>query len=63
MLQVKDLDVNIGPTPILRDVSLTLPSGKMYGLIGRNGAGKSQTTAARIWAWVTCPKTAASSRR
>jgi len=41
MLQVKDLDVNIGPTPILRDVSLTLPSGKMYGLIGRNGAGKT----------------------
>lgn len=41
MLQVKDLDVNIGPTPILRDVSLTLPSGKMCGLIGRNGAGKT----------------------
>ncbi len=41
MLEVRDLDVNIDATPILRDVSLTLPGGRMVGLIGRNGAGKT----------------------
>ena len=41
MLKVEGLDVNIGPTPILRGVSIELPSGTMCGLIGRNGAGKT----------------------
>jgi branched-chain amino acid transport system ATP-binding protein len=41
MLKVAGLDVNIGATPILRDVSLEVPSGTMCGLIGRNGAGKT----------------------
>jgi len=41
MLEVSALDVNIGPTPILRGVALTVPKGTMCGLIGRNGAGKT----------------------
>lgn len=41
MLKVDSLDVNIGATPILRGVSLEVPSGTMCGLIGRNGAGKT----------------------
>ena len=41
MLRVAGLDVNIGPTPILRGVELEVPSGTMCGLIGRNGAGKT----------------------
>ena len=41
MLTVKDVDVSIGATEILRGVSLTVPSGSMCGLIGRNGAGKT----------------------
>ena len=41
MLKVSGLDVNIGATPILRDVSIEVPSGTMCGLIGRNGAGKT----------------------
>ena len=41
MLKVAGLDVNIGPTPILRGVDLEVPSGTMCGLIGRNGAGKT----------------------
>lgn len=41
MLEVKGLDVNIGPTPILRGVELTVPAGSICGLIGRNGAGKT----------------------
>lgn len=41
MLKVQDLDVNIGPTPILRGVNVEIPAGTMCGLIGRNGAGKT----------------------
>ena len=41
MLTVQDVDVSIGATEILRGVSLTVPSGAMCGLIGRNGAGKT----------------------
>ena len=42
MLNVQGIDVNIGATPILRGVSLEVPSGTMCGLIGRNGAGKTK---------------------
>ena len=41
MLKVSGLDVNIGPTPILRGLTLEVPAGTMCGLIGRNGAGKT----------------------
>jgi branched-chain amino acid transport system ATP-binding protein len=41
MLDVQGLDVDIGPIPILRQVSLLVPTGGMCGLIGRNGAGKT----------------------
>lgn len=41
MLNIEGIDVNIGATPILRSVSIEVPSGTMCGLIGRNGAGKT----------------------
>jgi branched-chain amino acid transport system ATP-binding protein len=41
MLEVKGLDVDIGPTPILRGIELEVPAGTTCGLIGRNGAGKT----------------------
>ncbi len=41
MFEVRGLDVDIGPTPILRGVALEVPSGTTCGLIGRNGAGKT----------------------
>ncbi len=41
MFEVRDLDVDIGPTPILRGVGIEVPSGTTCGLIGRNGAGKT----------------------
>lgn len=40
-LEVSHLFVAIERIPILRDVSLEVPSGHMVGLIGRNGAGKT----------------------
>lgn len=41
MLIISELDVSIGATPILRGINLTVPTGNMCGLIGRNGAGKT----------------------
>lgn len=41
MLNVENLEVNIGTTNILREVNLEVKEGTMCGLIGRNGAGKT----------------------
>ena len=41
MLEVKTLNVDIGPIRILQDASLRIEAGEMVGLIGRNGAGKT----------------------
>jgi branched-chain amino acid transport system ATP-binding protein len=41
MLRVSNLNVSIGPIPIIRDAALDLDAGEMCGLIGRNGAGKT----------------------
>jgi len=41
MLQLDEVDVSIGSVSVLRNVSLTVPTGKFAGLIGRNGAGKT----------------------
>ncbi len=40
-LELKDVDVTIQNSPILRKVSLTVGPGERVGLIGRNGAGKT----------------------
>lgn len=41
MISVKNLSVHYEQKTALRDVSLTFPTGKITGLIGTNGAGKS----------------------
>jgi branched-chain amino acid transport system ATP-binding protein len=41
MLAVNALDVDINGTPILRDIGLSINTGEIIGLIGRNGAGKT----------------------
>jgi len=41
MLQIQNLCVNIGSISILRHIDMTLPTGTMTGLFGRNGAGKT----------------------
>ena len=41
MLEVKDLHVSIESVQVLRGLSLSLGTGAMSGLVGRNGAGKT----------------------
>jgi len=41
MLEVKDLHVSIESVQVLRGLTLTLGTGAMSGLVGRNGAGKT----------------------
>ena len=41
MLQIESLHVNIQSVEALRGLSLTVPDGRMVGLVGRNGAGKT----------------------
>lgn len=43
MLRIRDLNVNRGGKPVLRDVSLDILPGEITALIGANGAGKSTT--------------------
>lgn len=45
LLQVRDLDVDLGGRAVLREVDLTVKAGQILGLVGPNGAGK--TTALR----------------
>jgi Fe-S cluster assembly ATP-binding protein len=40
-LQIKNVSVAVGDTHIVRNVSLTLNSGEIHVLMGRNGSGKS----------------------
>jgi len=46
LLSVSGLNVTIGATPILRDVSLSVEPGRVLGVIGESGAGKSMTALA-----------------
>lgn len=41
MIEVRGLDVGYGTRPVLRDVTLAFPPGKVMVLLGPNGSGKS----------------------
>jgi iron complex transport system ATP-binding protein len=41
MLAAQQLEVTLSGRTVLRDVSLTLPSGQLVALVGPNGAGKT----------------------
>ena len=43
MLEIKNLNLSISGTPILRDVNLTAGTGKILGIVGESGSGKSLT--------------------
>ena len=38
MLQIKNVNLNVGNTALLSNINLTLEQGKNYGVLGPNGA-------------------------
>ena len=46
ILELKNIEKSFGDKKVLQGVSFTAHSGKAFGLLGRNGAGK--TTSIRI---------------
>jgi len=43
LLDVRDLSVRIGDTPILKSIALTVAPGEILGVVGESGSGKSMT--------------------
>ncbi len=43
MLQIKKLNKSYGERSVLKDLTLHIKSGEIYGLLGQNGAGKTTT--------------------
>jgi len=41
IISVKGVDLTIGKTQILKDINVEFDEGKIHGLIGRNGSGKT----------------------
>ncbi len=46
LLEIEGLDLAIHGTPILKDVSMQLEAGRILGIIGESGSGKSMTALA-----------------
>ena len=41
MIEIRNLTKRFGKAVVLSDISLTFEAGKIYGLVGRNGSGKT----------------------
>lgn len=41
MIQIKDLGFSYGNTPVLKNITMNLEEGRIYGLLGENGVGKT----------------------
>nr|WP_221375960.1 ABC transporter ATP-binding protein [Actinoplanes polyasparticus] len=46
MIEMRGVTIRYGDTVAVDDVHLTLPTGKIYGLLGRNGSGKTSLLSA-----------------
>ncbi len=46
VLDVRELEVSVGATPVVRGVSFALAAGQRFGLVGESGSGKSLTALA-----------------
>ncbi len=52
LVTLERVDVTLGGTPVLRDISWTLGAGRHWGVVGENGSGKSTflaLVAGNVW--------------
>ncbi len=55
LLSLKTMKTNIGQYAVLHDVSLEVPEGGVFVLLGRNGAGKTTTLRSIMGLWKPSP--------
>ena len=55
MITIDDLGFSYGSIPVLDHISMTLEDGRIYGLLGENGVGK--TTLLTLLAGLKSPRT------
>lgn len=48
ILTIRNVDVDYGKTPILRDISMDINPGEIIGVVGESGSGKSTTIYATL---------------
>ena len=48
LLEIENLSLTIGATPILKEMELSIASAEVMGLVGESGPGKSMTAPALI---------------
>ena len=41
IIDINNIDLTIGKTNILKNITVSFDEGKIHGLIGRNGSGKT----------------------
>ena len=41
MIKINDLAFSYGSEPVLKNITMTLEEGRIYGLLGENGVGKT----------------------
>ncbi len=55
LLSIKNMKTSIGQYAVLHDVSLEVPKGGVFVLLGRNGAGKTTTLRSIMGLWSPTP--------
>lgn len=55
LLSLKSVQTNIGQYAVLHDVTLDVPEGGVFVLLGRNGAGKTTTLRSIMGLWTPSP--------
>ena len=41
MIKINNLAFSYGSEPVLKNITMTLEEGRIYGLLGENGVGKT----------------------
>ena len=48
MITIKDLGFSYGDVPVLRNITMNLEEGRIYGLLGENGVGTTAKPATAL---------------